>query len=207
MSDAGWQSVLQGYFGEALVASIAVGAGLEVMTPGLGKGIDLSVYSPGPRGTSSSRLICLQVKSWAAGSLNDDGTFHYRLENTAYNYLSGTDHSVRHYLALCLVPDDPGLYAVADHDRLTLMRAAYWYSLRDRQPNTELPEQGRTTVRVPRTNLLTVSTMRALVDGNEAGAEPVKLFETLSHSFCMVASRDGSLIQATVGSLGGVGRR
>ena len=38
-------------------------------------------------------------------------------------------------------------------------------------------------------------------------AEPVKPVETSSHSFWMRASRDGSLIQATVGSLGGVGRR
>ena len=39
-------------------------------------------------------------------------------------------------------------------------------------------------------------------------AEPVKRFETTSSQlFCMSASRDGSLIQAAVGSLGGVGRR
>ena len=38
--------------------------------------------------------------------------------------------------------------------------------------------------------------------------EPVKDFETaLGYLFCMSVSRDGSLIHATVGSLGGVGRR
>jgi superfamily II DNA or RNA helicase len=39
------------------------------------------------------------------------------------------------------------------------------------------------------------------------GPEPVKADETTSHAFLMSASRDGSLIQATVGSLGGWGRR
>lgn len=43
--------------------------------------------------------------------------------------------------------------------------------------------------------------------GEWSPAEPVKPIETSAHSFCMSASRDGSLIQATVGSLGGVGRR
>lgn len=37
--------------------------------------------------------------------------------------------------------------------------------------------------------------------------ESVKRFETGSHSFWMGASREGSLIHATVGSRGGVGRR
>ena len=39
-------------------------------------------------------------------------------------------------------------------------------------------------------------------------AEPVKEFETVvGQSLCMSASREGSLIHATVGILGGVGRR
>ena len=43
---------------------------------------------------------------------------------------------------------------------------------------------------------------------DRAGSEPVKEFETtFGQSFCMSASREGSLIQATVGSLGGEGRR
>ena len=38
--------------------------------------------------------------------------------------------------------------------------------------------------------------------------EPVKAFETVGGQlFCMSASREGSLIHATVGSFGGVGRR
>ena len=40
-----------------------------------------------------------------------------------------------------------------------------------------------------------------------AGAEPVKPSETTSYADLMSASGDGSLIQATVGSLGGAGRR
>ena len=39
------------------------------------------------------------------------------------------------------------------------------------------------------------------------GPESVKRDETSSHSDWMTDSRDGSLIQATLGSLGGTGRR
>lgn len=63
--DRGSQNLLQGYFAESLVASIAAGAGLDVLFPRLGAAIDLSVFKPGPRGTSSSRQIDLQVKSWS----------------------------------------------------------------------------------------------------------------------------------------------
>ncbi len=53
------------------------------------------------------------------------------------------------------------------------------------------------------------STQRPTVTGVDSGvAEPVKGFETRAgYLFWMLASREGSLIQATVGSLGGAGRR
>jgi len=160
-------NVHQGYFAEAFVASIAAAAGLDVQLPRLGHGIDLGVFRPGPNGTSGSRQINLQVKSWSTGTLNTDGHFHYPLVVPAFNYLADGGHDVRHYLILCLVPADAARYADAQHQRLLLSQAAYWMSLRDQSPDPTLKPDSTKTVLVPRVNLLTPFTIRALVDGRE----------------------------------------
>ena len=159
----------QGYFAEALVASISAAAGLDVYFPRLGDKADLQVYTPGPQGTSSSRQIVIQVKSWC----NPKGNglyYNYPLEVSAYNFLAGTDHDVRHYLALCIVPPGTGDYADAQPRRLHLKRAAYWFSLRDKAPDYSLNPNSAKTVYVPKSNLITPTTIRALVDRNESMA-------------------------------------
>jgi Domain of unknown function (DUF4365) len=160
-------NVHQGYFAESFVASIAAAAGLDVQLPRLGHGIDLGVFRPGPNGTSGSKQINLQVKSWSTGTLNADGHFHYPLEVPAFNYLAGGGHDVRHYLILCLVPADAAHYADAQHQRLRLSQAAYWMSLRDQSPDPTFKPDSTKTVLVPRVNLLTPFTIGELVDGRE----------------------------------------
>jgi hypothetical protein len=159
----------QGYFGEALVASIAAAAGLDVFFPRLGDKADLQVYTPGPKGTSSSRQICIQVKSWS----NPKGSelcYNYPLEVSAYNHLAGGDHDVRHYLALCIVRSGTDDYADAQGSRLHLKHAAYWLSLRNETPDNTLNQESTKTVYVPKNHLITPVTMRALVDRNEGMA-------------------------------------
>ena len=92
----GLPNVDQGYYAEGFVASIAASAGLDIQFPRLGHRIDMGIFLPGPNGTSGSRQVNLQVKSWSNGTLHHDGTFHYPLEVPAYNYLEGTNHDVRH---------------------------------------------------------------------------------------------------------------
>ena len=166
----GHANLLQGYFGEGFVASISAAAGLDVHWPRLGVATDMGIYKPGPNGTSGSRQITVQVKSWSTGSVNADGTFHYPLPVPAFNALAGDDHDVRHYLVLCIVPADPTQYADPQHERLELLQAAYWYSLRDQAPDPTLNPGSTKTVYVPHRNLLTPATLRALVNRNEAGA-------------------------------------
>jgi hypothetical protein len=163
----GHTNLHQGYFAEAFVASIAAAAGLDVQLPRLGRAIDLGVYSPGPNGTSSSRQITLQVKSWSTGRLSTDGHFHYPLEVPAFNYLAGNEHDVRHYLVLCVVPNNPVDYATASHQQLRLMQAAYWLSLRNEHPNANLNPDSTKTILVPQTQLLTTETMCALLNNRE----------------------------------------
>ena len=160
-------NVNQGYYAEGLVASIAAAAGLDVQWPRLGHRIDLGIFLPGPNGTSGSKQINIQVKSWSTGQLNADGTFHYPLEVPAYNYLAGPGHDVRHYLALCLVPSDAADYVDAQPHRLQLHLAAYWLSLRHEAPDPTLNANSTKTVVVPATHLLTPTAIRALVNDKE----------------------------------------
>lgn len=166
----GQANLLQGYYGEGFVASIAAAAGLDVQWPRLGAAVDMGIYLPGPNGTSGSRQITVQVKSWSTGTLNDDGTFHYPLAVQAFNALSGDDHDVRHYLVLCIVPPDADAYADAKHELLRLNQAAYWLSLRTETPDLTLNPKSTKTVKVPSQNLLSPTTLTALVRGDEAAA-------------------------------------
>jgi hypothetical protein len=169
LSDIGHANELQGYFGEAFVSSIAAAAGLDVLWPRLGHRIDLMVFRAGPKGTSTSRQMSLQVKSWSQGMLGADDCFHYPLKVPAFKYLASANEG-RHYLVLCLVPDDAAQYANVQHESLRLFQAAYWLSLRDEAPDLSLPVDSTKTVLVPRTHLLTTETIGALVDGDEAKA-------------------------------------
>lgn len=164
------QNTHQGYFGECLVAAIAGAAGLDVMLPRLGHRIDMSVYDPGPKGTSSSKQVTLQVKSWRSGTLSADDHYHYPLEVPAFNHLAGGNHDVRHYLVLCIVPSDAADYLTAEEHQATLRHAAYWLSLRDQVPDLGLNPDSTKTVNVPRRNRLTPETMALLVNNNEASA-------------------------------------
>lgn len=160
-------NVDQGYYAEGFVASIAAAAGLDVQWPRLGHRIDLGLFLPGPNGTSGSKQMNLQVKSWSTGAKSEDGYFHYPLEVPAFNYLAGPGHDVRHYLVLCLVPPQAIEYANAQHHRLRLRQAAYWLSLRNEKPDPTLNVHSTKTVLVPHSHLLTPLTIRALVEDKE----------------------------------------
>lgn len=167
---AGIDNLLQGYYGEGLVTAIATAAGLDVQLPRLGHKVDLGVFDSGLNGTSGSKQMILQVKSWSNGRVSDDGYLHFPLEVPAYNYLARDDHEVRHYLVVCLVPRDSGAYAEATEDDMRLHHAAYWLSLRNQRPDPSLGPDSTKTVLVPRTQLLTPRTIRALLMNDEPGA-------------------------------------
>ena len=133
-------------------------------------GLTWEYFSRAQNGTSGSKQINLQVKSWSTGHLGTDDCFHYPLDVPAFNYLAGSRHDVRHYLVLYLVPSHASGYAHARPDRLRLRHAAYWLSLRDEEPDETLNPNSTKTVLVPATHLLTSTTIRALVEGHEQSA-------------------------------------
>ncbi len=162
-------NVHQGFFGESFVAVIAAAAGFDVDFPRLGHAIDFSISARGPKGTSRSRKIDVQVKTWAKPRYKGE-TLAYPLEVSAYNNMCGSDHDVRQYVVLCLVPEEYLQYADANHRRMRLQRSAYWFSLREQEPDFTLPEGSSKTIFVPTSQLLTVLTLQALVHGNEQAA-------------------------------------
>ena|ERR1022692_269373 len=157
----------QGYYGEIFVASIAAAAGYDVLIPYMGDDFDIQVTGRGPKGTSNGRQIGFQIKSWSMGVLNLDGYFHYPLKVDAYNFLA-RKNDVRHYLALCIVPKEIDDYTDARYRRLVHKYATYWLSLLGKEQVDEPVSADSTrTVYVPARNLITPTTMRALLENRE----------------------------------------
>jgi len=97
----------QGYYAEGMLAALAAAAGLDVQRPRLGHAIDISIFNPGPNGTSGSRQITVQVKSWSTRSLHTDRTFHYPLKCSAFNDLAYL-RDARGFAVHPAAAEDPG---------------------------------------------------------------------------------------------------
>ena len=156
----------QGRYGEAFVRLLSAAAGLNAKNWESDVGIDWTIATPGPRGTSRSPQIEVQVKSWSRPTGSAD-RWHYPLRCSAYNHLAGPGYDIRHYLFLCIVPDDAPNYTSADANALVSRHAAYWLSLRDAAQDPDLSPESTKTVYVLKRNLLTVETLIALVEQRE----------------------------------------
>lgn len=153
---------VQGYFGECFVRVLASAAGLVA-----GKldvdvtGVDFSFDFPGSRGTTRYPKIEAQVKSWSHPGGTAD-MWHYEMTVNHFNELAGTGFGVPRYLFVVVVPVEPTGYAEADVDMLRLRHGGYWVSLANRE-QIKGTRQKSITVQVPKCNLLTVATLRALM--------------------------------------------
>lgn len=159
----------QGNFGEAFLCAVAAAAGLNTAEYKLDIGDDYIVSAPGPRGTSRMPKIEVQVKSWA-NPVGDESAWSYPLKVPAYNHLAGAGHDLRHYLVLCVVPNDAAHYAIGCDADTRLHHALYWHSLRDEAPDHALPVNSTKAVYVSKKNLLTTDTLVALVEDREGEA-------------------------------------
>jgi hypothetical protein len=164
-----WQQH-QGHHGEGLVFALACAAGLLASRPHLDiDGVDWSIGFPGPVGKARSPKIDVQVKTWSAPDGADDA-FRYRMQVRHFNALAGPGFLVPRYLLLVTTPAEPDEYAVCDAEALSLRHAGYWLSLTDQDALPVNAEEAKTVVvSVPRRNLLTPQSLKALVFGEEAG--------------------------------------
>ena len=160
----------QGLHGEGFVFALASSAGLTLAKFNLdADGVDWLIAHPGPLGGTRSPKIEVQVKSWSTPQ-GDTEAWHYRLRVRHFNGLAGGHRDLRRYLLLVTAPTDPAEYATAG-EALVLRHAAYWMSLADEETRPEGPTDPQTvTVAVPKCNVLTVARLKALVQGDHAGA-------------------------------------
>lgn len=155
----------QGWYAERYVSALAAAAGLTVAKsePDV-TGDDYTIAFKGLLGGMKHPKIDVQVKSWSESQKhNADGCWQYPMKAAHFNNLAGSNYSLPRYLILVVVPNDWTDYALATPHELRLRYAAYWASLQDRE---EVDVAVRKTVRVPVpvANLLTMHTLRALLD-------------------------------------------
>ncbi|MFG1956934.1 DUF4365 domain-containing protein [Nonomuraea sp. NPDC049028] len=142
---------------------LAAAAGLQAsaLTPDC-TGVDFDISAPTEiRGDFPAMRV--QVKSWSKPKGVGEDWLFPGLTEKRYNALAGPRRIPR-YLFVVVVPEDPAKFAQGDTGTLQLSHAAYWHSLED-HARIESPSCNRkVTVRVPKRNLLTVTTLRALLD-------------------------------------------
>lgn len=164
-------NVHQGLHGEGFIHAMACAAGFTTSKMNLDvDGVDWQIAHPGPKGTTRSPKIEMQVKTESSPDVHED-MFKYRLTVQHFNRLAGSGFQVPRYLALVVVPVDSSTYAICGHEHMQLGTAAYWLSLADRD---EMPagadDPKSVVVLVPKANLLDVTTLSALVEGDLGGA-------------------------------------
>lgn len=125
-------------------------------------GSDFVIGYPGYLGRARSPLIEAQVKSWSRpkGSQTD---WRFRgLTERQFNNLAGK-FTLPRFLFLVIVPNDAAKYTDAGPDALRLNHAVYWASLRCLAPIDNPSKTRKKLVEVPKTNLLTVTSLLELL--------------------------------------------
>jgi len=161
----------QGLHGEGFVFALASAAGLVLAQSNLDvDGVDWLIAHPGPMGVQRSPKIEVQVKTWSTSD-GDEKAWRYRMSVAHFNMLAGPGFELRRYLVLVTVPKSPDEYAVCNRDAMRLGHAAYWTSLRDEPIRPPSDARGKSVVvAVPKQNILTADTLKALVRGDHTGA-------------------------------------
>lgn len=165
-------NVHQGLHGEGFIYALACASGFTTSKMNLDlDGVDWQIAQPGPRGTTRSPRIELQVKTKADPDFRD-GVFRCRLKVEHYNHLAGPGFQVPRFLAYVVVPPESSRYAICSHEHMLLGTAAYWLSLADQEIKPIGEGHPKTVVvEIPKRNLLTVETLGALLVGDLEGAK------------------------------------
>ena len=158
----------QGKFGADYVRVLASAAGLIWSEDDVDlDGVDLCIKLPGRTPRGFSPRIEAQVKTVSSldavkGVVNFDG-----LDHAQFNKLAGSDFTVPRYLFLVHVPRSTNSYADLSTSGLLLRYIGYYLSLSDREPLTSSDRNRRIRVKIPLSNVLTVTSLRTLVTGGQ----------------------------------------
>lgn len=125
-------------------------------------GIDMQVRA-GPAG--SDRVLNVQLKATVNLGPPRAGVFRFRLNGRNYDVLRQV-RAAPFILVVLDLPRDPDLWLEISDDALLLRRRAYWASLAGAPP---LSGRRTVTVDIPVGNVLDLTTLNALMDGNMSG--------------------------------------
>ncbi|MFI5932551.1 DUF4365 domain-containing protein [Actinoplanes sp. NPDC051494] len=164
-------NVHQGLHGEGFIYALASAAGLTASRPNLDlDGVDWQISASGPTGTYRSPRLDCQVKSKSQPDLRG-GKYRVRLALESYNKIAGPGFQVPRFLFVVVVPPMASGYAECGHDSMRLGTAGYWLSMADFPPvSGDAGGVGSIVLEVPTMNLLTPTTLRALLIGDFEGA-------------------------------------
>jgi hypothetical protein len=156
----------QGEYAEMYIKSLALSAGLNVLTYAVDDGIDAMVRYTSDDDSDSDELrswpgVDLQVKSWSTPSGSADYWTFDRLNEKQFNKLAG-DHVHPRYLVVLLVPEDRLRLAEVVSDGLLLRHLAYYTSVSGPRI-LGADSSRRKSVRVPKRNVLTAAELRKLI--------------------------------------------
>jgi len=161
---------LEAGFSHAYVRAIAHAAGYFAEEAGRERdndGVDLELFSRDAHGVVRSPTVCLQVKATQTNPQKDPIPFDLDVKN--YDELRATSWQVPRILVVVFVPKDPDQWAQCSRSQLVLRRCGYWQSLRG-EPRTSNSSTIRVTI--PRTNLLDVAAVQAIMDRVRQGKLP-----------------------------------
>jgi hypothetical protein len=162
--------VHQGKFGEDYVRVLASAAGLLVSKDDVDHdGVDLCIKMPGRSVFGWSPRIEVQVKTTSRPRLRAAAFDFDGLNQSQFNRLAGPDFVVRRYLFLVIVPQKAEEYAALNTGGLLLRDVGYYVSLRDRALIDAPRSDRRVRVAVPTANVLTVTTLRRLINADAGG--------------------------------------
>lgn len=147
----------------AYIQAVAAGAGYLVATMDFDRdGVDIEIKAGG----AMRPALGLQLK--ATINLGDtvDDMFHFPLKRRNYDLLRIPTQTPR-LLAVLALPRNEQDRLTITPDELVLRRCAYWVSLAE-SPETNNRES--VTVRLPQANLLTIGSLRTLMEKSRRGS-------------------------------------
>lgn len=154
-------SMCKEQFSRAYVRAVASVAGYNVYQFDVDDdSIDLGIAGRGARGTNRSPRLELQVKCTSQDVLTD-GYVTFPLKRKNYDDLVGDNVDVPRILVVVVVPDNIEDWLTHSEDSLVMKRCGYWLSLRAYPETTNTTS---VTVKIPRAQVLTVESLRAIMD-------------------------------------------
>ncbi|ALG52062.1 DUF4365 domain-containing protein [Vibrio vulnificus] len=145
----------------AYVSAIAAQVGFRSAIPDVDDdSVDLILKGRGFTSGIRNPQLEIQLKCTAKNSGCSD-YFSYQLPIKNYNDLRAENLLCPRYLFVLVVPKDTTGWLVHENDHMKVKHCCYWYSLSELQPTIN---DTSVTVKIPRKNLLTASSMLSLME-------------------------------------------